>query len=95
MQATQEDITRVIDSIRLRDSRIIAAEAELRAMKEDVNRLMEENQRLRDDSNPQIRIAKDRSVAMKETLTTPPPDKLNGGLFRKYPIYAVMIKKRV
>lgn len=40
--ATQDDIARIINSIRIRDERIAAAEAELRKMTEDYRRLREE-----------------------------------------------------
>lgn len=52
--ATQEDIARIIQSIRLRDERIVAAEAELR-------RLTEDYRRLREELLPVFKIAKDRS----------------------------------
>ncbi|QSS65378.1 mapkkk cascade protein kinase regulator ste50 [Histoplasma capsulatum] len=40
--ATQDDISRIIQSIRLRDERIIAAEAELRKLADDYRKLREE-----------------------------------------------------
>ncbi|OAX83125.1 hypothetical protein ACJ72_02518 [Emergomyces africanus] len=52
--ATQEDISRIIQSIRLRDERIIAAEAELRKLADDYRKLREE-------LLPVVKIAKDRS----------------------------------
>jgi len=52
--ATQEDIARIIQSIRLRDERIIAAEAELR-------KVTEEYRRLREELLPVFRIAKNQS----------------------------------
>jgi len=52
--ATQEDIARIIQSIRIRDERIVAAEAELR-------RLTEDYRRLREELLPVFKMAKDRS----------------------------------
>lgn len=62
MAATQDDIAKVIDSIRLlRDQRIAVAEAELRVIKEDLHRVLDENRKLREETLPMIRMAKDRS----------------------------------
>ena len=61
LTATQDDISRVIESIRLRDQRIIAAESEMRIIKEELNRLADENRKLREETLPLVRIAKDRS----------------------------------
>ncbi|KAL9105760.1 MAG: hypothetical protein Q9227_009108 [Pyrenula ochraceoflavens] len=52
--ATQEDVQRIIQSLRLRDARIIQAEAELR-------RLTEDYRRLREELLPVFRMAKDHS----------------------------------
>jgi len=91
LQATQDDISRVIDSIRLRDQRIIAAELELRVLKEDLHRVVEENRKLREETLPLVRMAKDRSHPLPEQpqpLSTPPADlkmdKMGTGLSRKY-----------
>ncbi|PSK42951.1 hypothetical protein B9Z65_6905 [Elsinoe australis] len=90
MAATQDDIGRIIDSIRLRDQRIIAAESELRAMKEDVHRLIEENRKLREETLPLIRKAKDWSHPLpnpEQPMTTPPADfkpTTTSGLSRKF-----------
>lgn len=72
MNATQDDIARVIESIRLRDQRIIAAEAELRVMKQDLDRIAEENKKLREEALPMMRLMKDQS--------TPLPDPAGGTL---------------
>ncbi|KAG8631494.1 hypothetical protein KVT40_000634 [Elsinoe batatas] len=87
--ATQEDIARIIDSIRLRDERIIAAERELRAMKEDLGRLIEENRKMREETLPIIRKAKDYSHPLpnpEQPMTTPPADlkATTSGLSRKF-----------
>lgn len=91
MTATQDDIARVIESIRLRDQRILAAEAELRVMKENMERMLEENRKLREDTLPVIRMVKDRSQPLpnpEHPLTTPPadmlPEKKASGLSRKF-----------
>ncbi|KAK5162587.1 hypothetical protein LTR04_003340 [Oleoguttula sp. CCFEE 6159] len=94
--ATQEDIARIIRSIQLREERILAAEADLRMMKEDLNRVAEENKKLREDFLPVIRMAKDKSqplptpdvhAAEHHTLLpspAPPPEKTGSSLSRKF-----------
>jgi protein STE50 len=72
MTATQDDITRVIESLRLRDQRILAAEAELKAMKQDLDRIFEENRKLREETLPIMRLVKDQR--------TPLPDPSGGTL---------------
>lgn len=94
MTATQDDIARVIESIRLRDQRILSAEAELRAMREGFERMLEENRKLREDTLPVIRTLKDRLQPLpnpEQSVTTPPADivnipekKLGSGLSRKF-----------
>ncbi|PNS18934.1 Protein STE50 [Sphaceloma murrayae] len=90
MAATQGDIVRVIDSIRLRDKRIIEAENQLVGMKEDLNRLIEENRKLREETLPLIRKAKDWSHPLpnpEQPMTTPPADfkpATTTGLSRKF-----------
>ncbi|KAI9713115.1 MAG: Adaptor for signal transduction [Bogoriella megaspora] len=59
--ATQDDIARIIDSIRLRDERIIQAEAELKTLKEEMNRILDENRRIREDYLPVLKMFKDQS----------------------------------
>ena len=66
MQATQDDIARVIESIRLRDQRIIAAEAELRQMKQDLDRIAEENRKLREETLPIMRLVKDQRTPLPD-----------------------------
>lgn len=91
MSATQDDITRIIDSIALRDQRIINAEMDLRSLKEDLHRLVEENRKLREETLPMIRFAKDRSHPLpvpEQPLSAPltefKGDKANSGLSRKF-----------
>jgi hypothetical protein len=59
MNATQDDITRIIESIKLRDQRIIAAEVELRALKDNLDRIADENRKLREETLPIMRMMKD------------------------------------
>lgn len=70
LSATQDDIARVIESIRLRDQRIIAAEAELRVLKNDLDRISDENRKLREETLPIMRLMKDQR--------TPLPDPAGG-----------------
>ncbi|KAK5122105.1 hypothetical protein LTR85_004351 [Meristemomyces frigidus] len=66
LNATQDDITRVIESIRLRDQRIIAAEAELKAMKQDLDRIADENRKLREETLPIMRLVKDQRTPLPD-----------------------------
>jgi hypothetical protein len=91
MTATQDDITRIIESIRLRDSRILSAEIELRTLRDQFDRISEENRKLREDTLPVIRMVKDRSQlppTPADGLGTPPadikPEKITSGLSRKF-----------
>lgn len=70
LNATQDDISRIIDSIRLRDQRIIAAEAELMGMRQSLDRIAEENRKLREETLPIMRLVKDQR--------TPLPDPAGG-----------------
>ena len=72
LTATQDDITRVIESIKLRDQRIIATELELRQLKQDLDRISEENRKLREETLPIMRLVKDQR--------TPLPDPSGGTL---------------
>ncbi|KAI9793111.1 MAG: Adaptor for signal transduction [Peltula sp. TS41687] len=69
--ATQEDIARIIQSIRLRDERIVQAEQELR-------RVTEEYRRLREELLPVFRMAKDRSQPLPFHPTGSGNDMING-----------------
>lgn len=66
LTATQDDITRVIDSIRLRDQRIMSTEAELRALKQDLERISEENKKLREETLPIVRMMKDQRTPLPD-----------------------------
>ncbi|KAI9714119.1 MAG: Adaptor for signal transduction [Chrysothrix sp. TS-e1954] len=50
--ATQDDIARIINQIKLRDERIMTAEAELRQIREDMDRILEEQRKQRDIYKP-------------------------------------------
>ncbi|KAL3444988.1 hypothetical protein BJX65DRAFT_165263 [Aspergillus insuetus] len=65
--ATQEDIARLIQSIRLRDERIVTVEAELRRVAEDYRRLREE-------LLPVFKMAKDRSQPLPPPTAVPTSD---------------------
>ena len=73
LNATQDDISRVIESIRLRDARIIAAEAELREMRRDLDRISEENRKLREETLPIMRLVKDRSTPLPDPVSASLP----------------------
>ncbi len=94
--ATQDDIARILAQIKLRDDRVTAAEAELRILREDLNRFWDEQRKLREDTLPLIRQAKDRSHPLPtpeglthEPNTSPrtsmqPEPKVMGSLARKF-----------
>jgi len=69
MHVTQDDINRILAQIKSRDQRIIDAEAELRAMGENVARVLDAQKSLREDVLPAIRMAKNKS----QPLPTPEP----------------------
>lgn len=79
LNATQDDIARVIESIKLRDQRIIAAEAELRQMKQDLDRISEENRKLREETLPIMRLVKDQRTPLPDPSggTIPSPRDAN------------------
>ncbi|QIW94734.1 hypothetical protein AMS68_000252 [Peltaster fructicola] len=79
MAATQDDIARIIESIRLRDQRIIAAEAELRAMKQDLDRIMDDNRKLREETLPALRLMKDHRAPLPDPTggTIPSPREID------------------
>lgn len=66
-KATQEDISRIIQSLRLRDERILQAEAELQ-------RMSEEYRKLREELLPIFRIAKERSQPLPYQPSANSPD---------------------
>ncbi|KAL9060049.1 MAG: hypothetical protein Q9162_000899 [Coniocarpon cinnabarinum] len=68
--ATQDDVARIIHQIKLRDERIRELEKDLYTMRDDVNRLQDEQRKLREDTLPALRAFKDRSQPL------PTPDAL-------------------
>lgn len=81
----------MIESIRLRDQRIIAAESELRSLKEEIHRLLDDNRKFREETLPMIRVMKDRSHPLpnpEPPLATPTadikPEKMGSSLSRKF-----------
>ncbi|KKA22740.1 MAPKKK cascade protein kinase regulator Ste50, partial [Rasamsonia emersonii CBS 393.64] len=81
--ATHEDIARIVQSIRARDERLMAVEAELRKVTEDYRRLREE-------LLPVFKMAKDRSQPLPYQPTgdhdavTSPATNQTGGLARSH-----------
>ncbi|OOF98404.1 hypothetical protein ASPCADRAFT_205643 [Aspergillus carbonarius ITEM 5010] len=62
--ATQEDIARLIQSIRIRDERIVTMESEMR-------RIAEEYRRLREELLPVFKMAKDKSQPLPPPTSVP------------------------
>lgn len=90
---TQDDFARIIQIIKDRDDRIHSAEAELRALKEDLLRMADENRKLREDVLPVVREAKNRSQplptpdAQEHHITSPPTqerERAGSSLSRKF-----------
>ncbi|KAF2743593.1 RA-domain-containing protein [Sporormia fimetaria CBS 119925] len=85
---TQEDFAKVIRVVQARDERIQIAEAELRHLKNDLNRAIEENKRLREEFAdattrlreeflPVVRMLKDSQQPLPtphEHITSPPSE---------------------
>ncbi|OCK80502.1 hypothetical protein K432DRAFT_404676 [Lepidopterella palustris CBS 459.81] len=86
---TQDDIARIIHIIQSRDERIQVAEAELRHLKDDLNRVAEENRKLREEFLPLVRMVKDRSQPLPtpdDHVASPPAQQERSGssLSRKF-----------
>ncbi|KAI9652970.1 MAG: Adaptor for signal transduction [Alyxoria varia] len=62
--ATQDDVARIINQIKLRDDRLRHAESELFTMRDELLRIQEEQKKLREETLPMIRMAKDRTQAL-------------------------------
>ncbi|EAT82670.2 hypothetical protein SNOG_10335 [Parastagonospora nodorum SN15] len=56
---TQDDFAKVIRVVQMRDERIHTAESELRHLREDLGRVIDENKRLREEMLPLLRMLKD------------------------------------
>jgi hypothetical protein len=79
---TQDDLAKVIRVVQARDERIQVTESELRHLKEDLNRVLEENRRLREEFLPLVRMLKDSQHPLPtphEHVTSPPPDQTRSG----------------
>lgn len=76
--ATQDDLARVIESIKARDQRMLGMEAELRQLKSDLDRISDENKKLRQEALPIIRLMKDQSTPLPDPSggTIPSPREL-------------------
>ena len=83
LNATQDDIARVIESIRLRDQRIIAAEAELRQLKQDLDRISDENKKLREETLPIMRLMKDQRTPLPDPVGAPIPSPRDADAFKQ------------
>ncbi|EME85653.1 uncharacterized protein MYCFIDRAFT_130904 [Pseudocercospora fijiensis CIRAD86] len=79
MHATQDDIARIIDSLRLRDQRIVQAEQELRILKADLDRTIEENRKLREETLPIMRLVKNQNTPLPDPAggTIPSPREID------------------
>ena len=71
--ATQEDISRIIQSIKMRDERILQAESELRKVTEDYRRLREE-------LLPIFRMAKELFQSLPSLSTSSPDVQIHEGM---------------
>ncbi|KAF2190245.1 RA-domain-containing protein [Zopfia rhizophila CBS 207.26] len=86
---TQDDFAKVIRVVQARDERIQVTESELRHLKEDLNRVLEENRRLREEFLPLVRMLKDSQQPLPtphEHVTSPPAgqDRAGSSLSRKF-----------
>ncbi|CAO2655285.1 Nn.00g103490.m01.CDS01 [Neocucurbitaria sp. VM-36] len=88
---TQDDFAKVIRVVQARDERIHTAESELRHLREDLSRVMDENKRLREEILPLVRMLKDSQQPLptphEHTVTSPPATEQRSGgssLSRKF-----------
>lgn len=66
MTATQDDIARIIESLRQRDLRIQSAEMELKGMRDYLDRISDENRKLREETLPIMRLVKDQRTPLPD-----------------------------
>ena len=66
LTATQDDIARIIEALKLRDQRVYAAEAELQKMRHDLDRILEEHRKLREETLPVLRLLKDQRTPLPD-----------------------------
>jgi regulator of replication initiation timing len=88
---TQDDFAKVIRVVQMRDERIHTAESELRHLREDLSRVIDENKRLREEMLPLLRMLKDSQQPLptphEHTITSPPATQERSGgssLSRKF-----------
>lgn len=79
----------MIRVVQVRDERIQVAESELRHLKDELTRVVEENRRLREEFLPLVRMIKDSQQPLPtphEHVTSPPVEqaRTGGGLSRKF-----------
>ncbi|KAK3213759.1 hypothetical protein GRF29_28g860038 [Pseudopithomyces chartarum] len=74
---TQEDFAKVIRVVQARDERLHASEMEIRHLKDELNRVLEEYKRLRDETLAVARAYKDSQQPLPtphdHSVTSPPP----------------------
>ncbi|CAI9636654.1 unnamed protein product [Alternaria burnsii] len=79
---TQDDFAKVIRVVQARDERIHTAESELRHLREDLSRVMDENKRLREEILPLVRMLKDNQplpTPHEHAVTSPPATQERSG----------------
>lgn len=88
---TQDDFAKVIRVVQARDERIHTAESELRHLREDLSRVIDENKRLREEMLPLLRMLKDSQQPLptphEHTVVSPPATQERAGgssLSRKF-----------
>ncbi|KAF2733575.1 hypothetical protein EJ04DRAFT_268794 [Polyplosphaeria fusca] len=86
---SQDDFAKVIRVVQARDERIQIAESELRHLKDDLSRVIEENRKLREEVLPLVRRLKDSQQPLPtpyEHVTSPPSSEMRTGssLSRKF-----------
>ncbi|KAF2873667.1 hypothetical protein BDV95DRAFT_605150 [Massariosphaeria phaeospora] len=86
---TQDDFAKVIRVVQARDERIQVTESELRHLRDDLNRVLEENRRLREEVLPLVRAMKDSQQPLPtphEHVMSPPAtaDRSGSSLSRKF-----------
>lgn len=80
---TQDDFAKVIRVVQARDERIHTAELELRHLREDLSRALDENKRLREEILPLVRMLKDSQHPLptphEVSVTSPPATQERSG----------------
>ncbi|KAL5443791.1 hypothetical protein PMIN07_002963 [Paraphaeosphaeria minitans] len=80
---TQEDFAKVIRVVQARDERLHASEMEIRHLKEDLNRVLEDYKKLRDETLAMARAYKDSQQPLPtphDHSVTSPPAATGGGV---------------